>query len=595
MTHTALEPAYLDASRPIAERVNDLLARMTLEEKAGQMFHAISFGGADVDPETQRLITEGQMSHFNVHQLPDARSAARWHNRMQELASGTRLGIPITVSTDPRHAFAENQGASFAAGFFSAWPEPIGMAALGDPETVRRFADTARQEYLAVGLRAALHPTVDLATEPRWARQYSGFGQDPELTGKLAAAYLEGFQGNTVGSQSVACMTKHFPGGGPQKDGEDPHFPYGREQVYPGGRFEDHLLPFRDAIAAGTSAIMPYYGMPVGLSRNGEPIEEVGFGFNRQIITGLLRGELGYDGVVCTDWGLLHDVSLFGLDLPARAWGVERLSVEERMIKVIEAGCDQFGGESCPEILVGLVKAGRITSQRIDESVRRLLRVKFELGLFENRYVDEDAAAALVGNAQFREEGLKAQSRSVVVLKTSEGILPLQPSTRVYVEGMPADSIQRRASVVATPEEADLALVRLDAPFEPRNDLFLEAMFHAGSLEFDDAAVEHLQELAAQVPVVLVVNLDRPAILTPLEPHCSAVLATFGVSDEALIRVLAGTETPEGRLPFELPRSTEAVLGAQSDVPGGTRDPLYAYGHGLGSLTQAAISVDIRF
>ncbi|WP_461173411.1 glycoside hydrolase family 3 C-terminal domain-containing protein [Arthrobacter sp. Z1-9] len=587
MTHTALEPAYLDAGRPIAERVDDLLARMTLEEKAGQMFHAISFGGADVDPETQRLITDSQMSHFNVHQLADARSAARWHNRMQELASRTRLGIPTTVSTDPRHAFAENQGASFAAGFFSAWPEPIGMAALGDPETVRRFADTARQEYLAVGLRAALHPTVDLATEPRWARQYSGFGQDPELTGKLAAAYLEGFQGPTLGSQSVACMTKHFPGGGPQKDGEDPHFPYGREQVYPGGRFEDHLLPFRDAINAGTSAVMPYYGMPVGLTRNGEAIEEVGFGFNRQIITGLLREELGYDGVVCTDWGLLHDSQVFGMTLPARAWGVEHLSVEDRMVKVLDAGCDQFGGESCPEILVGLVTAGRISSQRIDESVRRLLRVKFELGLFENRYVDEDAAAALVGNAQFREEGLKAQSRSVVVLKTSEGIGPLQSSTRVYLEGMSAEAVPSGITVVGSPEEANLAVVRLDAPFDPRNDLFLEAMFHAGGLEFDDAVVAHLKELAAQVPVLLVANLDRPAILTPLEPHCSAILATFGVSDEALARVLMGTEIPEGRLPFELPRSTEAVLEGHSDAPGGTRDPLYAYGHGLRSLSQS--------
>lgn len=584
MKQTTITVAYQDATRPVAERVEDLLERMTLEEKAGQMFHAVSLGGADVDHKTQGLVTDSLLSHFNVHQLPDARTAARWHNDIQQLASRTRLGIPITLSTDPRHAFAENQGASFAAGFFSAWPEPLGMAALRDPETVRRFADTARQEYLAVGLRSALHPTVDLATEPRWARQYSGFGQDPELTGELAAAYLEGFQGNSVGSRSVACMTKHFPGGGPQKDGEDPHFPYGREQVYPGGKFEDHLLPFRDALTAGTSAIMPYYGMPVGLNRNGEAIEEVGFGFNRQIITGLLRNELGYDGVVCTDWGLLHDLNVFGMDLPARAWGVEHLSVEERLIKVIEAGCDQFGGESCPELVVELVKTGRISHQRIDESVRRLLRVKFELGLFEDRYVDEDAAVALVGNTQFREEGLKSQSRSVVVLKTSDDLFPIKASTLVYLEGLSSAAIQSSATIANTPSEADLAIVRLDSPFEPRNELFLEAMFHAGSLEFDDIVTARLQELASHVPVVLVINLDRPAILTPLEPYCAAILATFGVSDEALTRVLAGTEEPEGRLPFELPRSTEAVLQTHSDVPGGTPDPLYAYGHGLGRL-----------
>ena len=584
MSARATHAPYQDATLPVSERVEDLLGRMTLEEKAGQMFHAITFGGASVDAGTQGLIADGFMSHFNVHQLPDARTAARWHNAIQELASRTRLGIPITVSTDPRHAFAENQGASFAAGFFSAWPEPIGMAALRDPETVRRFADTARQEYLAVGLRAALHPTVDLATEPRWARQYSGFGQDPELTGQLAAAYLEGFQGGSVGDQSVACMTKHFPGGGPQKDGEDPHFPYGREQVYPGGRFEDHLLPFRHAIGAGTSAIMPYYGMPAKLHRNGEAIEEVGFGFNRQMITGLLREELGYDGVVCTDWGLLHDSDVFGMNLPARAWGVEHLSVDDRIIKAIEAGCDQFGGEACPEILVALVKSGRIRVQRIDESVRRLLKVKFELGLFENRYVDEEEAVAVVGNAEFREEGLKAQSRSVVALKTVSGVLPLSSSTRVYLEGMPPDAFADCAVIAPTPDDADVAIVRLDAPYEPRNDLFLEAMFHAGSLEFDATTVARIEELASKAPVVLAINLDRPAILTPLEPHCTALLATFGVSDQALVRVLTGKADPEGRLPFELPRSTQAVLEAHSDEPGGTRDPLYAYGYGLNRL-----------
>ncbi len=166
------------------------------------------------------------MSHFNVHQLPDARTAARWHNAMQELASRTRLGIPITVSTDPGMPSLRTRRV-LRGRFLFRMARAIGMAALRDPETVLRFADTARQEYLAVGLRAALHPpTVDLATEPRWARQYSGFGQDPELTGQLAAAYLEGFQGHAVSDQSVACMTKHFPGGGPQKDGgEDPPLP----------------------------------------------------------------------------------------------------------------------------------------------------------------------------------------------------------------------------------------------------------------------------------------------------------------------------------------------------------------------------------
>src|SRR3954465_13563442 len=164
------------------------------------------------------------------------------------------------------------------------------------------FADIARQEYVAVGIRAALPNPLDLATEPRWARQAGTFGQDPDLVTELGVAYLKGFQGDSLGPGSVACTSKHFPGGGPQKDGEDAHFPYGREQVYPGGRFADHLKPFPPIIEAGTAAIIPYCGVPVGLELDGEKIEEVVFGYNRQIVTGLLRGRLGYDGVVVTDW-----------------------------------------------------------------------------------------------------------------------------------------------------------------------------------------------------------------------------------------------------------------------------------------------------
>ncbi|WP_369746500.1 glycoside hydrolase family 3 C-terminal domain-containing protein [Paenarthrobacter sp. AMU7] len=199
---------------------------------------------------------------------------------------------------------------------------------------------------------------------------------------------------------------------------------------------------------------------------------------------------------------------------------------------------------------------------------------------------------AVVGNAEFREEGLKAQSRSVVALKTAAGVFPLRSSTRVYVEGMSPDALADCAVIATAPDDADVAIVRLDAPYEPRNDLFLEAMFHAGSLDFDAATVAHTEELASKAPVVLVMNLDRPAILTPLEPHYTALLATLGISDEALVRVLAGKVNPEGRLPFELPRSTQAVLEAHSDEPGGTRDPLYTYGHGLGGVAVPACETD---
>ena len=205
-------------------------------------------------------------------------------------------------------------------------------------------------------------------------------------------------------------MTKHFPGGGPQRDGEDPHFPYGKDQIYPGGMFEYHLRVFEAAFAAGTAQIMPYYGRPVG-----EPIEEVGFGYNHDVITGLLRERYGFDGVVCTDWALVTDMTLpDGSVWEAKAWGVEELSREERVAKILDAGCDQFGGERIPEVVVALVEEGRIASDRVNASARRLLRDKFRLGLFDEPRVDPGAAERVCGNDEFRAAGERMQRRSAI-------------------------------------------------------------------------------------------------------------------------------------------------------------------------------------
>jgi beta-glucosidase len=560
------------------------------------MFHTVIEAGSDGSvlegpgviskSGTRAVVQDKHLSHFNVHALEDARMAARWHNALQALAEQTPHGIPVTISTDPRHAFIENAGASFAAKAFSQWPEPLGLAALRDAEAVREFGDIARQEYVAVGIRAALHPTVDLATEPRWGRQAGTFGQDPELVTELGVAYLLGFQGDSLGPGSVACTSKHFPGGGPQKDGEDAHFPYGREQVYPGGRFDDHLRPFPPLIAAGTAAIMPYYGMPVGLEVDGEAIEEVGFGYNRQIVTGLLRERLGYDGVVVTDWELVNDNHVGSQVLPARAWGVEHLDPHGRMELILEAGADQFGGEECVELLLDLVKAERVSEERIDASVRRLLAVKFRLGLFDNPYVDEEAAAATVGRADFREAGHAAQARSVTVLQNQPAgqdplpVLPLRGGLRVYAENVAPEAVARVGTPVQRPEDADVALVRLLAPFEPRSDLFLESWFHQGSLDFPPGLVSRLARVGAHCPLVVDVVLDRPAVLTPILPIASAVVGSYGSSDAALLDALTGRIEPRGQLPFDLPRSMEQVRRHPEDVPG-LDDPLFAFGHRL--------------
>ncbi|PPI41690.1 MULTISPECIES: glycoside hydrolase family 3 protein [unclassified Rathayibacter] len=571
------------------QRADDLLPRLSLAEKAGLLFHTVisSLPAGDHDSTDhflggshREVVGSRFLNHFNVGRIDDPVETAAWQNALQELAAAAPHGIPITFSSDPRHGFAQNEGMAFRAGAFSEWPEFLGLAALGDPDLVRSYAETVREEYLAVGIRAALHPQVDLATEPRWARQLQTFGADSRLASELVTAYLGGMQGDALGPDGVACTTKHFPGGGPQKDGEDPHFPYGREQVYPGGRFEEHLAPFRAAVAAGTSAIMPYYALPSGLVLDGEPVEEVGFAYNRRIITGLLREELGYDGVVLTDWALVTDLEIGGLSWPAKAWGVEHLSRVERVLRILEAGADQFGGEASPDLVVELVESGRVSVDRLDESVRRLLLVKFRLGLFDDPFVDESRVADRIGAPAAVAAGRRAQSRSVVVLE-NDGVLPLARGRRLHVVGVDPAVAGEYGEVVDDPADADLAIVRLAAPFEPRSQYFLEEQTHQGSLDFPAGDVDRVLGLAARLPVVLDVHLDRAAILTPFSGAVAALTADFGVSDRALLHTLVGDVAAEGRLPVELPRSMAAVEASRPDVPSDTVDPLHRHGAGI--------------
>ena len=580
---------YQDPKLTVAERVADLLPRLSLEDKAGLMFHEIAPmlpGGELLQPgspwgvATEELIRQKRITHFNVHGVPTQGSEmARWHNKLQSIAAEVGLGVPVTISTDPRHAFAENQGALFSSGAFSQWPESLAFSAIGDLDVVEQFGDIARQEYRAVGIHASLHPQIDLATEPRWARSGMTFGEDAKQSGAVGAAYIRGFQGKVFGKTSVSTMTKHFPGGGPQLDGEDPHFEYGKEQVYPGNNFDYHVEPFKDAIAAGTRAMMPYYGQPIGTK-----YEEVGFGFNKGVLTDLLKDELGFEGIICTDWGLITDANILGQDMPARAWGVEHLSRSERVEKAINAGADQFGGESCPELIVELVREGRISEERIDYSAAKLLAEKFILGLFdEERFVDEAVADAIVGKPEFLAAGEAAQRASFVLLKLAgEGAaqLPLAAGLKIYVEGLDVDKAGRLGQVVGNPAEADLAIIRKNAHFDPRPGGF-EALFHAGSLEYPADEVARIVEICKTVPTIFDIYLDRAAVFPEIAEAAAVVTANFGSNPNAFMDVLQNPKLANGRLPIELPSSLNAILASKSDVPYDTASPTFAYGAGL--------------
>jgi beta-glucosidase len=593
--NASLDP-YEDRRLPTAARVEDLLGRMTLEDKAGLLFQTFLTPGegGDIAGALQPMnilpvevaLFERRMRFFNLFQTGGAEETARWTNAVQRLAERTRLGIPVTFSTDPRHGAVPPQVvAAFYMPDFSPWPDPLGLAALGDSALVEEFGRIAAREYRAVGFHMALHPMADLATEPRWARISGTFGEDAALAARLTAAYVRGFQGDPLGAASVATVTKHFPGGGPQADGWDPHFRYGQDQVYPGDNFDYHLIPFRAAIAAGTALIMPYYGVAVG-----QTSEAVGFGFSREILTDLLRDSLGYDGIVLSDWTLLTPPKVLGVALErvlpfagVKDYGVERLTPMERARKALEAGIDQFGGEASPEYVVRLVREGAVPESRLDASVRRLLSLKFELGLFDDPYVEVEQVGERVGTPQAVRLGEAAQRRSQVLLTNrtvgGEPVLPLRRGARIYVQGLDTALVAAYGTLVATLDEADVAILHLEPAFEPGGSRL--APFHEGRLYYTEEELAPVLDLARRVPTVVTVYLDRPLVIPEIAGAAAAVVAHFGATDAAILDVLFGVVSPEGRLPFEMPASWESVLQQKEDLPFDSGDPLFPFGHGL--------------
>ena len=593
-------------------RARDLVGRMTLEEKAGTMMHGTARGvgpmamagvGTTYDTAANRALIDGAKVTSMITRLGGEPAAlAAQNNALQEIAERTRLGIPVTISTDPRHHFQFVLGASVTEGQFSQWPETLGFAALGDTALMKRFGDVARQEYRAVGIHMALSPQADLATEPRWSRINGTFGEDADLAGRLVGAYVAGFQHGTHGVDSVGVQTvvKHWVGYGAAKEGFDSHNYYGRFATFPGGNFEYHVRPFLPAFAANVAGVMPTYSILEGATWDGKPIEAVGAGFNHQLLTDLLRGRYRFRGMVLTDWAVTNDCkdrcrggapagqrpSFADLGMP---WGVEDRSMRARFVQAVKSGVDQFGGTERADMLVDAVRAGELTEARLDSSVQRILTGKFALGLFENPYVEPSEAARRVGTDAFRSEALDAQRRALVLLENQGGILPLRAKAnnttlRVYLRGIsPEAATQRGWTVVTDPKQADVAIFRLTAPFETLHPQYVfGAMQHEGNLAFRDGEPEYeaFKQVSSVVPTVVTVYLDRPAILTPLKERARAVIANFGVRDVALLDVLAGRGKPEGKLPFELPSSMEAVLAQKSDVPHDSARPLYPLGFG---------------
>jgi len=600
-----LDP-YEDWRKSPSDRAADLLRQMTLEEKAGAMMHGTAPGAAAIGmgsrydlPRAEKLIRGSKVNTFITRLSGNANDLAAENNKLQEIAEGERLGIPLTISTDPRNQFRSTIGAGVAPGDFSKWPGPLGLAAVRDAQLVQRFADVARQEYLAVGIREALSPQADLATEPRWSRIDGTFGEDAELAKQMVEAYVEGFQAGKSGlkADSVLTVVKHWVGYGAQKYGFDSHNAYGRYALFPTGSLDYHIIPFTGAFAAKVAAVMPVYSILEGALIDGKPVEPVGGGFNSQLL-GLLRRAFQFQGVILSDWAITKDCSPICMNgFPTgqkpdfsnvgMPWGVENLSSEDRFAKAVNAGVDQIGGTEDSQFVLAAVHSRKLTEERVNEAVLRILKQKFQQGLFENPYVDSGSASNVVANEKFQEQALDAQRRSFVLLENKDKMLPMNGAgKRLFVYQVDARvASQYGFNVVDSLEQADVALLRVSAPFETLHPSYMfGSMQHEGSLDFpaNNAEYAMIERAVAKVPTIVSIYLDRPAILTKFNSRVGALLANFGASDRALLDVISGKANPRGRLPFELPSSMEEVDAQSSEMPHDSAHPLYKLGFGMG-------------
>ncbi|MFL2691363.1 MAG: glycoside hydrolase family 3 N-terminal domain-containing protein [Gammaproteobacteria bacterium] len=582
---------YEDSRQPVSARVEDLLSQMTIEEKVGQMFHPpvlikpdILFrsfldamnGGITED----EFIASKHISHFNFYGEAAPIEIAERLNALQKVAEETRLGIPVTFSTDPLHEVPRGGGiAAFSLDGISKWPSQLGFAATRDPKLIFEFGQIASAEYRAMGFRTGLHPMSDLATEPRWARNFGTFGSNADLSSEMTVAYVKGFQGNEINENSVHTMVKHFPGGGPQEGGLDPHLKSGENQVYPGNNFDYHLKPFQAAIDSGMKVVMPYYGIPVG-----QTDEDVAMAFNKYILTDLLREKMNFEGVICTDWGVIE----------GRHWGVDNLSIIDRYEKSINAGVDQYGGENKPEYVVELVKNGKVTESRIDESVRRILKNKFELGLFEQPFVEESNVQKLVNKKEYIELGLEAQRKSIVLLSNKNNTLPLKKNIKIFVDGMDELEVSKFADIVNDHREADFVLLFLNTVFNGNQpsgidrvlDNMLSTMFPNMDLNYNQEISAKIEKYSSDSKLIVISDLNRPAILNEANEKSLGLIGTFGVQDRVILETVFGDNNPTGKLPFEMPSSMEEVLDQNPDVPDDTANPIFSFGHGLSYQTE---------
>lgn len=563
-----LDP-YEDWRLTPEERAEDLLGRMDATQKAAQMVHLTLVSKKD------DWFNESNVGFALVYEyiFDSATEAAQRTNEIQELSESAPLGIPVILSMDTEAGAAFVRDATFL-------PDEINQGAANDADLVRRLNEVLREELMAVGVRMALSPDADLITDPRWGRNQECYSEDTEVVQTLIVAAVEALQGGSeLTEDSVIATVKHFPGSGGQTDGVD-----GTPLTIQEDSIDLHLAGFKAAIEAGVAAVMPY-GYSTVPYLGGDAVENSA-DQSAAVMTDLLRGELGYTGIIQTDWGL-------------------------NFVGAANAGADILGGagvRSTRQLLEG------VDEERLTDACRRILIAKFQLGIFENPYVDEENAAAVLGSEEHRAVAKEAAARSFTLLKY-ENAAPLA-GQKLIVAGELARDVRALNSGWTAKDPVELAGTSILEAFQNKagaeNVTYIaeaaevpadlagttaivvigeasgthEPAWGTDTLAFPQEQVDLVRALGdAGANVIEVVLMNRAYVMTEMVELADSVMLAYrpGVTcgAQAVVDALYGETAITGKTPFQLPRDMEQVLGQREDLPKDIEDPLFEYGFGI--------------
>jgi beta-glucosidase len=564
--------AYEDWRNTPEERAADLVSRLSDGEKRALLLHpslADAPSSSDSDPSSSvtALIDKGVRFGRTSANDSSVTPRAEWANAIQTLCEATSLGIPFILSSEPAHS--GGAGRVKAKGF-SQWPNELGLAAGGDTEAVKNFGAVVAAEYRAIGITMALSPAANLFTDPRWQAGQFSFGEDSTKVGEMVAAYVEGLQGESLGQTSVATVVGNYPGAGAAKGGWDGRLEKGQYLSYPGNNIDAHLSPFDDAIAAGATGVMPAYGIPetgawsgADGTLKGDSIEQVGASFNSELITDGLRDHSGFTGLVLAPWGVLDDAP----------WGVDSLSTSERLAKAVNAGVDQFGGLDDIDVVTGALDAGLITQAQVDAAATRALILGFELGLFEDPYVDADEASALVNTDENYRSGLSAMNKGMVLVLNED-----KPSNWLNGDGDGTQSGDKgnagNGSLNVLPAPPGEPYVAAGCSFYVMGNFDLDYVTSVaagyGTLTNDATSVNGVTVSTAAERIAMsdyvFVRMDTPFTADPDSGDLGLSDATLSYSSEQLADLTEAREAIDGWT-GSTPTRTQIVVGIDGGRP----------------------------